>query len=78
MLFCPSCGWDNRPEDAEPDEEDTNDGFAPLVIPLALEEEEYPEVAGNCDYGDLPDLTEYEKMIDWDELPDVENCSELS
>ena len=42
------------------------------------EEEEYPEVAGNCDYGDLPDLTEYEKMIDWDELPDVENCSELS
>ena len=37
------------------------------------EEEEYPNVSGNCDYGDLPDLSEYENMIDWDELPDVEN-----
>ena len=40
------------------------------------EEEEYPDVVGNCEYGDLPDLSEYEKMIDWDDLPDVGDCSE--
>jgi len=40
------------------------------------EKEEDPEMIRNCEYGNLPDLSEYEKWIDWDELPNVENRTE--
>ena len=40
------------------------------------EEEEYPHVAGKTEYPELPDISEYEKMIDCDDIPDTEDFSE--
>ena len=37
------------------------------------EEEEYPDVAGKTE---LLDISEYENMIDWDDIPDTEDFSE--
>ena len=28
------------------------------------------------EYPELPDISEYEKMIDWDDIPDTEDFSE--
>ncbi len=40
------------------------------------EEEECPEVVGKTEYPELPDISEYEKMIDWDDIPDTEDFEE--
>lgn len=41
-----------------------------------FDEEEPDSEIENGEYADLPDLSEYEDMIDWDEIPDGDNRTE--
>jgi hypothetical protein len=41
-----------------------------------FDQEEVDSESENGEYGDLPDLSEYEDMFDWDEIPDTDDLTE--